>query len=41
MVVSIHLKAAGLEGEHSGRTREEVALMADVLDCLSDNIPGR
>ena len=41
VVVSVHLKATGLEGEDLQRTKAEVASMADLLNCLSAQVPGR
>ena len=40
VVVSVHLKATGLEGEDLSRTQAELASMSDVLSCLSAQVPG-
>ena len=40
VVVSVHLKATGLEGQDLHRTKAEVASMSDVLDSVSAHVPG-
>ncbi|KAK7114022.1 endonuclease/exonuclease/phosphatase family domain-containing protein 1-like [Littorina saxatilis] len=40
VVVSVHLKATGLEGEDLDRTKAEVASMTDVLKSIADHVPS-
>ncbi|KAL8592998.1 hypothetical protein ACOMHN_017928 [Nucella lapillus] len=39
VVISVHLKATGLQNEDLHRTKAEVASMSDVLDCVSARVP--